>query len=390
MKKNLKNILKFIQDKYIELKELNMVRGEIKKFKDPRRIKIWSKINLTEEQIKEIDKLYVENYGKKISYTWHRHFTAFTGYFDKNYFPEMLYVPKFENYMNPHKEYVNVFEDKNLLSCFASSVGVLTPKTYFSCVMGLYRDGDNNIVKKENIFEKLQNIGEAFIKPTVGTSSGVGCRLVNIINGVDKETGESITDIIKALGNNFIIQEKLICHEAIRKLNPSSVNTFRVITYRWQDEIYNMPVLMRIGQGGKNVDNAHAGGMFIAVDEDGTLHKTAFTEFKKEFNKHPDTDIVFENYKIPNIDKIIEAAKKMHILLCQNGSYNWDFTLNTKGEPVLIEANISCGSVWLPQMAHGKGPFGEKTPEILKWIRELEKMKKSERDKYAYGYLENN
>lgn len=390
MKKILKSIIKFIQDKYMELKELNMVRGEIKKFKDPRRIKIWSKINLTEEQIKEIDKLYLENYGKKIPYTWHRHFTAFTRQFDKNYFPEILYIPKFENYMNPHKEYVKVFEDKNLLSCFASSVGVLTPKTYFSCVMGLYRDADNNIVKKEDIFEKLQNIGEAFLKPTVGTSSGVGCRLVNIINGVDKETGESITDIIKTVGNNFIIQEKIICHEAIRKLNPSSVNTFRVITYRWQDEIYNMPVLMRIGQGGKNVDNAHAGGMFIAIEEDGRLHRAAFTEFKKEYLEHPDTHIVFENYIIPNVDKIIEAAKKMHMLLPQNGSYNWDFTLNTEGEPILIEANINGGSVWLPQMAHGKGPFGEKTPEILKWIRELEKMKKSKRDKYAYGYLEDN
>lgn len=390
MKKILKSIIKFIQDKYMELKELNMVRGEIKKFKDPRRIKIWSKINLTEEQIKEIDKLYLENYGKKIPYTWHRHFTAFTRQFDKNYFPEILYIPKFENYMNPHKEYVKVFEDKNLLSCFASSVGVLTPKTYFSCVMGLYRDADNNIVKKEDIFEKLQNIGEAFLKPTVGTSSGVGCRLVNIINGVDKETGESITDIIKTVGNNFIIQEKLICHEAIRKLNPSSVNTFRVITYRWQDEIYNMPVLMRIGQGGKNVDNAHAGGMFIAIEEDGRLHRAAFTEFKKEYLEHPDTHIVFENYIIPNVDKIIEAAKKMHMLLPQNGSYNWDFTLSAEGDPILIEANINGGSVWLPQMAHGKGPFGEKTPEILKWIRELEKMKKSKRDKYAYGYLEDN
>lgn len=387
MKKIIKILIRIIENKYLSLKEIYAVRSEVKKFKDPKRVKIWSEIILTQEQKNEIDELYIKNYGKKIPYTWHRHFTAFTGNFDKNYFPEHLYIPKFENYMNPDKAYEKVFSDKNLLSYFASNIGVLTPKTYFSCVTGLYRDEFNKIITKDQLFENLKNIGEVFIKPSTDSCSGEGCALINIENGIDKYSNKNIFEIVEKLGKNFIIQEKLICHETIKKLYPNSVNTFRVITYRWKDKIENCPVLMRIGQGGKNVDNAHAGGMFIAVEEDGRLHEKAFTEFKKEYIYHPDSKIIFKNYRIPNIDKIIEAAKNMHSLLPQIGSYNWDFTLNQEGKPVLIEANIGNGSIWLPQMSHGKGAFGERTPEILRWIAKLEKLKKSERDDYAFGYI---
>ena len=57
-------------------------KNEIRKFKDPKRVAIYETINLSEKQMKEIDALYVTHYGKKIPYTWHRHFTAFTGNFD--------------------------------------------------------------------------------------------------------------------------------------------------------------------------------------------------------------------------------------------------------------------------------------------------------------------
>ncbi len=32
----------------------------------------------------------------------------------------------------------------------------------------------------------------------------------------------------------------------------------------------------------------------------------------------------------------------------QLGSYNWDFTLDGAGIPVLIEVNVNGGSIWLP------------------------------------------
>ena len=144
---------------------------------------------------------------------------------------------------------------------------------------------------------------------------------------------------------------------------------------------------MRIGQGGNYLDNAHAGGMFIAIDDDGTLHKKAFTEFNNQYFEHPDSKIVFDGYKINLFPKVLESAKRMHRLLPQVGIVNWDFTIDENGNPVLIEANISGGSIWLIQIAHGKGAFGNATIEILEWIKYMNKASYEDKRKYKFGFL---
>lgn len=157
------------------------------------------------------------------------------------------------------------------------------------------------------------------------------------------------------------------------------------MTYIWKGEIIVAPIIMRIGQGGACVDNAHAGGMFIAIDNDGVLHEKAFTEFNKQFLTHPNSNVIFMGYKIENFDKVISAAKLLHGAISQIGCINWDFTIDKSGQPVLIEANFLGGGIWVFQMAHGCGVFGERTAEILKWIKVMKKTKNSERHKYSLG-----
>ena len=363
-------------------------RNEIKKFKDKRRVEIYSKVSLTERQKEEIDILFKQNYGKRVPYTWHRHFTAFTGNFDKNYFPELLYIPEFEAYMNLNKYYNRVFSDKNLLPNLAVAAGIKVPKTIVCCVKGVYKGSGNNIISKGEALDILNNSGCVFVKPSVDSCSGKACAIIDINDGVDKISQKPIESIINELGSDFVIQEKIVCHKTISDLYPNSVNTFRIITYIWKDKIKMFPAIMRIGSGGSCVDNAHAGGMFIAVNEDGTLHKTAFTEFKKEYTNHPDTGVCYEGYKIEMFPEVLNSAKKMHELIPQIGVANWDFTIDEDGIPVLVEVNITSGSVWLPQIAHGKGAFGEDTAEVLRWMALMKKTKPSDRYKYAYGKCE--
>lgn len=61
-------------------------QAEIAKFKDPKRKSILSDVELSSEQMRAIDKFYVENYGRKIPYTWHRHNLAISGKFDVRFF----------------------------------------------------------------------------------------------------------------------------------------------------------------------------------------------------------------------------------------------------------------------------------------------------------------
>ena len=151
-------------------------------------------------------------------------------------------------------------------------------------------------------------------------------------------------------------------------LYAGAVNTFRVITYLWNGEVFHVPLALRIGQGGSYLDNAHAGGMFIGVNDLGELNDEGFTEFGKRYKEHPDTHAVFKGYKLSFVPELIKTAKKLHLNAPQLGIISWDLTVDQNGEFVLIEANTRGQSVWFPQMANGTGAFGRNTEEILRYI----------------------
>lgn len=382
---NKKKIKQFLLGQLDNLEYINAVIGEKKKFRDKRRVEICNSTKLSQEQIDSVEKLYKNNYGKKIPLTWHKSYTAYTGRFDKYYFPEILYIPEFERYMNYNQSLANVLEDKNLLYVFAKASNVRMPRMYLSCQAGIYKDAENKVLDFEKACALISNIGVCFAKPSIGTDSGRGCEVYCLVNGTDTKSGKTSGMLLKDLGKNFTIQERLVCHESIRKIYDGSVNTFRIMTYRWKNQIIVAPIIMRIGRGGSYLDNAHAGGMFIALSDDGTLHKTAFTEFKEEFVEHPDSKLKFEGYRIPLLPNVVDAVKRMHYSLPAIGVINWDMTLDESGQPVLIEANVNGGSIWLFQMAHGCGVFGERTPEILRWLHKMNETKYSDRAQYYFG-----
>lgn len=353
--------------------------SEIRKFRDPRRKAIYEKVQLTESQKESIKSLFEKNYGG-VPDIWHRHYTAFTGHFDVNYFPELLYIPEFEHFMNYQVEYAHVFEDKNVLPQIAKFAGVRMPDRLFQCTSGYGVNQKNEHESMQEAANRFKNEGDLFLKPSVGTSSGNGCRLVHVENGIDRLTGESLLDVLGGMGRDFVVQRRVRCHESLRKIYPEAVNTFRIMTYFWKGRILHAPVVMRIGQGGNYLDNAHAGGMFIALDDNGTLHRTAFTEFKNQYEVHPDTQIKFGECQVQLLPQVIEAAERMHRCIPQLGVVNWDFTLDEDGMPLLIEANVLGGGIWIFEMAHGKGPFGNLTPEILRWLRKMKGMSYTERE----------
>lgn len=83
-----RKVMKWLIEKSYRMGQLH---GEMKKINDPRRQILVKKISLTEVEKREIDKLFVTNYGKKIRYDWHRLYQSYTGIFDENYFPEYLF-----------------------------------------------------------------------------------------------------------------------------------------------------------------------------------------------------------------------------------------------------------------------------------------------------------
>lgn len=388
---NTKIIEEFVSDWWNEIKSLNNKRREIVAINDVRRVRQRKQVEFTKTERAKIDTYYRENYGKKIPHAWHKKYASFTGNFDESYYPELLYIPSFERFENFDQNYCYALSDKNITPLIARAIGVETPDTIFSCAFGLIRNSDYEIVSPSCFELELMNIGRVFIKPTTDTGSGRGCILVDMADGIDKISGYSVSDIMNTIGENFVIQKVLVCHSSIRNIYPDSVNTFRIITYRWTVNglpvINHFPIIMRIGRNGNYLDNAHKGGMFIAVNDDGAFHKTAFTEFGERFERHPDTQLQFEGYNISLVPNVLESAVKMHIAIPQIGVINWDFTIDERGKPILIEANTLGGSIWLSEIAHGKGAFGEYTADVLKWIQKMEHTNPKNRHKYTYGKM---
>lgn len=350
-------------------------RTKTKKQQEKVYSKRYIKNPLTEEQKQRIDDFYLANYGKKVSHVWHQYYTADSKKFDVKYFPEDLYIPKFEHFMNEQTEYCKVFEDKNLLKLLGKSAEVKTPETIISCSDGIYQDKDNNIISLKEVISCLKNVNQkVFIKPSKDSYGGKNCVLLNLSkNDLD------IEKIIKEYGNNFVIQKPIKTCKALSDIHPSSVNTFRIITYIWNNKIYKTKANIRVGVGGSVVDNASSGGFSVGITDEGILQPFGIYESGKRIYVHPDTGIKFENYYIPHVNKVFKAAEKLHKHIPQIGIINWDFTLDENNDPLLIEMNIRGGSIDMCQKTHGEGAFGNNTEEILQWIKKMEKLNKVQR-----------
>ncbi len=363
------------------LRTKKYAKRELKNIKDPRFREVAETFPLTKENKEAIDDFYMTNYGEKIPYIWHQYFSAHSGVFNPQYFPNLLLHPYFEFFINMNRHYAFVFEDKNVLPFIAFSAGVKMPRTILSKTYGIMRDGDSRIVNERQAKDILKLNGEVFCKSSTGSYGGRGCFVANFNEAKDS----NIEEVLKGLGSNFVIQNKIECHNSIAKIYPNAVNTFRVITYRWKEKFIQLPVFMRVGQGGAVVDNGAAGGMFLGVNADGSLTEKAVMPYNTCILTHPDTGFLFKGHVINGFQKVCDAAIRMHQMMPQVGMVYWDFTIDTECEPVLIECNILNGTIYAIQMTHGVPAFGDQTAEVLQWIRKMKHASYNKRQYYAFG-----
>lgn len=72
---------------------------------------------------------------------------------------------------------------------------------------------------------------------------------------------------------DIIIENFLEHHPLMSALHKESVNTIRLVTFYNNNEVRVLSKIIRIGTGGNYVDNAHSGGIFCGINDDGRLKK---------------------------------------------------------------------------------------------------------------------
>lgn len=243
------------------------------------------------------------------------------------------------------------------------------PKIYLRNMAGFYYDEEYNPMPITRVQDSLLFLesDRVILKPS-RESSGNGVQVFHSTSeGFKNKTGDSLTvEYLKQhYKQDFLIQECLSQSASLSMLNPTSVNTIRLATYR--DEhglIHPLHTSLRIGASGAEVDNAHAGGRFCSVSESGVLGKCLFDTLGRKYFDFNGIDFSKETMLIPNFSEVIELAKEIAAEIPHHDLLAFDIALNDKNRPMLIEYNTYGFGAWIFQFACGP-VFGVYTEEIM-------------------------
>ena len=191
------------------------------------------------------------------------------------------------------------------------------------------------LILNDNIDEFKKFIkGKEYIicKPLTG-SCGKGIEKIKISDYKDQNK------LYKHLIDNqlLLVEEVIKQHDTMNKLNPSSINTIRVVTlYNKKPNI--VVAYLRIGNG-KFVDNFNSGGMVVPVDETtGEIHYPALDKSNHLFEKHPTTKTNIIGFKIPYWDEVLKYVLEISKEIKEVGVVGWDIAITPDG-PTIVEGN---------------------------------------------------
>ena len=260
---------------------------------------------LTKEQKKEVQEFYKDMIGRKVPLYCHEYFYSRTGYFTKEYIPNNLYHCELVPKANQH-QLQSAFGDKNMCDLLFPGENIV--HSILKNMNGYYYY-EGKPVSEDDAVSLCQNMDNVIIKPSK-LSEGKGVQLFSSKDGVTDLNGITVAQLFKDYRKNFIVQERVRQHKGMAALNPSSVNTIRVLSYRSEMEVLIIYSVVRIGRSGSVVDNQCAGGISTTIDDNGRLGKEAFGGFSKDNILKTDTGIILDGYTLPSYDKAIEFIKR--------------------------------------------------------------------------------
>ena len=295
-----------------------------------------------------------KRFGYKPKKLWYQIYCDKDKKIDPRYMPDDLYygeiVPYFSN-----TQFRRFAEDKCYHDVWFQDLN--RPITICKNIAGVFYDGEKNIINKEKAVTLCTEYGEEMIiKPSIDSGEG---RLISFFNP-EKDNIDKLKKLLDDLQANYIVQGVVKQHPVLEKMNPSSLNTIRVVSFLFEGEVYILSVILRIGAKNARVDNIGAGGFACRIHEDGRLFETGVNR-KAEWVEENAYGVKFADITIPSVGKVIEIIKDKHKLLAHFKIIGWDFAIDRDENPVFIEYNLCPG-----QNQITCGPtFGDLTDRVL-------------------------
>ena len=288
-------------------------------------------------------------YGASTADYFELHFYEKTHKERKTYFTTNQAL-EFINTVNG-EENNRLFYDKNYMY---RVLGKFTKREQLFCPPNDYREFEDYFSRHRKAFYKTNN-----------TYCGKGIELWSADDS-------DLTELYKrASEQKAILDEPVVQHPELERLNPDSVNTVKIYTMMIKDECHFVAAELRMGRRGSLVDNLERGGLAAGLDlKTGSIIGTAYDLQMDPYPVHPDTGAAISGYTLPNWEEILRFTKEC-ARACPIAYVEWDFAIREK-DCVLIEANANARNTEIQMGAfHGR----------KEQFQELEKLYVESRDR---------
>lgn len=225
--------------------------------------------------------------------------------------------------------YAVLLRDKFLFYKFMKSNNIPVPEVFAIMINGELYDLSMNQMSWETIRKEK----DFFVKDIDGECASF-VKHINEYNDLEK-IRKNITK------GSYILQRRITQNKDMDVINSNAINTLRVITVNRDNNPYVLSALLRVGtKKTGSVDNWAAGGLAIGIEKDGFLKEYGFYKpvYGIKANVHPDTGVVFSEFKIPMYDEALALAIKAHRCFYGIRAVGWDIAISENG-PVFVEGN---------------------------------------------------
>ena len=259
-------------------------------------------------------------------------------------------------YTNP--QHSNPCDDKNLYDLYFHDVN--RPQVVFRKFYGMFLDEHYCEISREEAIGRARDCGDVILKKGKFTGGGEGVMFWNSKNEDECKLQEFLQS-----SNDIICQALIHQHEELNKLNPSSVNSIRLVTLFFHDQVYMLSSAMRFGVPGSKTDNFNGGGMACGIEADGRLKNVAY-DITASKHHHTAQGVSLDSIVIPQYDECVSLVKSLAKRFASvSRLVSWDLTIDEAGKPLLIECNVTFGGVSFHQLCNGP-LYGDLTEEVLK------------------------
>lgn len=240
--------------------------------------------------------------------------------------------------------------------------GVRQPEIVVSRENGFYFDGDGRAVSaRDAVALCVRERGRMIVKPAVGSSEGRG---VQAFENPDDDECKRIFGGYDRCGG-FVVQRFVRQHPAMAALNPTSLNTMRMFTYRSIDgdvKCLTGQNFVRFGSRGECKDNISNGGGFVPLDETGAPRGVVYSGLPLRTERFGEPE-----FRVPGYAEALDFTRELHMRLPWFDSIGWDVAIGEDGKPVMVEFNPDA-NLRSAQIAGGP-MFGEFIDEVMERVK---------------------